>query len=111
MKTDYIHPKVDISGRCFINALCSGVNKIKFLSNKCLDIDRACHTYFLGTGKSFDMNCYKFEILFICYIHFLTDYYYFCVQVQVSLLVIKRNTCINNSVEIILIDFWILQYH
>ena len=60
VKTDWIHPRVEINDRYFIIVMCVGGNKIKVLANKCHDIDKACHAYFLGTCKSFVNNYYKF---------------------------------------------------
>ena len=65
VKTDYIHPKFEISSREFTQTMWGGGNTIKILANKCLDLDRACHKYFSGTGKSFVMNCYEFQIIYI----------------------------------------------
>ena len=62
VKTDYIHPKFEISSREFTQIMWGGGNTIEILANKCLDLDRACYKYFLGTGKSFVMNCYEFKI-------------------------------------------------
>ena len=56
--TDCIHTTVEISAVEFTQTMIGGGNPINFLSNECLDIDRACHKYFLGTGKSFFMNFY-----------------------------------------------------
>ena len=49
--TDYIHTIVDISGIDFNKTMYGGGNKTKVLENKCLDLDRVCHKYFLVTGK------------------------------------------------------------
>ena len=55
--TDYTHPRVDISGRDFINVICGGENQIRFLANNFLDIYGAYYKYFWGTSRSFVMNC------------------------------------------------------
>ena len=81
VKTDHIHPRVDMSGRAFTNTMCVSGNKINILANKCLDLDIDFHKYFLGTGKSFVMNCYEFQILLICCIHLLIHSSSFCVQI------------------------------
>ena len=102
MTTDYIHTRVEISGRYFINTICGGGNKIKVLTNKCVYVNRDFYKK-LGTGKSFFMNCSEFQILFIHNIHLLTHSSSFCVQVKVILLIIKTNTYISTSIETILI--------
>ena len=84
MTTDYIHPIVEINGRFFYNAICGGVNPHMVLANKCVGIDKACHNFFGGTGESFVMNCYEFQILFICYMHLLTHSSPFCVWEKLS---------------------------
>ena len=56
--TDYIHPRVEISDRYFINVMYGGVNQIIILVNKFLELSRSCHKYFFRTGKLFVMNCY-----------------------------------------------------
>ena len=76
VKTDYIIHRADIVGTEFMNAMCGGVNPYKILENNCLDLYKACHTYFMGTGKSYVMNYYDFQTLFICCIHLLTHSYY-----------------------------------
>ena len=58
MTTDYIHNTVEISAIEFTQTMWGGGNPINILANNYLDIDRVCHKYFLGTGKSFVMNCY-----------------------------------------------------
>ena len=35
-----------------------GADRYKELTKKCVDMDKASHTYFSGTGKIFVMNCY-----------------------------------------------------
>ena len=49
-----------------------GTDKLNKIANKCLDMDKACHTYLLGTEKIFVMNCYEFQFLFISYINLVT---------------------------------------
>ena len=83
-----------------------GVYIYKKLAWKCVDMDKACRTYFSGTGKIFVMNCYEFQILFIRYIHLLKKSSYFCVQVKVSSLKHKIITCISTTFAIMLINFW-----
>ena len=43
------------------------------LAWKCVDMDKDCHKYFSGTGNIFVINCYKYQILFIIYIYFVTQ--------------------------------------
>ena len=38
-----------------------GADRYKKLAWKCVDMDKAFHTYFSGTGKIFVMNSYKFS--------------------------------------------------
>ena len=82
MTTDYINPSVDIDGRDFDNAMCSGY-PYKILATHCAEHDFSCRTSLMGTGKGFVLNCYEIQNLFICYIHFLTNNNYYFVQVQV----------------------------
>ena len=42
-----------------------GIDILKNIANKCLDMDKACFNHFSGTGKIFVMNFYEFQILFI----------------------------------------------
>ena len=72
MKTDYIHPRLDIVGPEYSNFIFGGSDRFKKLANKCLDVDKSCSTYFSGTGKILVMNCYGFKTLFISYIRFVT---------------------------------------
>ena len=65
MKTDYIHPTDDISDIKFNETMIYGLNPIRNLAKKCLDLDRACHKYFSETGKLFVIDCYEFHIFFI----------------------------------------------
>ena len=65
VKTDYIHPTVEISAREYIQTMIGSGNKIKIIADKCLGLDRDHHKYFSGTGKSFVIICYKFQNLFI----------------------------------------------
>ena len=109
MTTDYIHPIREIVGPEHSNIIFDGADLYKNLANKCLDIDKAHHAYFSGTGKIFVMNCYEFQILFISYIHLLTQYFSCYVQVQVSLLKHNNFTRISNSIATTLIHFWIFQ--
>ena len=53
VKTDQIHPTVDISAREFDKIMIYGLDPIITLAKNCLNIDRADHEYFSGTGKSF----------------------------------------------------------
>ena len=46
VKTDYIHPTVDIIDTYFNKTMIYGLNPINKLAKKCLDLDRACHNYF-----------------------------------------------------------------
>ena len=56
--TNYIHPRLDIFGPEYRNIMFGGSDQFKKLTNKCLYIDKTCHTYFSGTGKIFVINCY-----------------------------------------------------
>ena len=51
MTTDYIHPRLDIVGPKYRNVIFGGADIYENLSNKCLDIDKAFHAYFLVAGK------------------------------------------------------------
>ena len=84
MTTDYIYPILDIVGPEYSYIMSGGTYLFKKLVNKCLDMDKAFHTYFSGIGKIFVMNCYEFKILFINYIQLRTPSSYFCIQIKVS---------------------------
>ena len=64
----------------------------EILTNKCLDLNKACKLHFIGAGKLFVLSYYEFQHLFICYIHFLTHSSSFCFKVQVSLMKYKSFT-------------------
>ena len=51
-----------------------GETGYKKLAQKCVDMDKACHTYLSIKGKIFVMNCYKFHVLFIGYINLVTHF-------------------------------------
>ena len=55
--TDYIHYTLDISAIEFNKTMIYGLNPIKSLKINCPGLNRDCHKLFLGTGKSFGMNC------------------------------------------------------
>ena len=74
--TDYIINRVHIDGRYFSNAMCSGYQD-KILATKCDYQDLYCRSFFMGIGKSFIINCYELQNLFICYINFLARSSYF----------------------------------
>ena len=56
--TDCIHPKTKIIYPEYRNFMFDRANIFKKIEKKCLDMDKACHTYFTVTGKIFVMNCY-----------------------------------------------------
>ena len=56
--TDCIHPKTKIVYPEYRNFMFDRANIFKNIEKKCLGMDKACHTYFTGTGKIFVMNCY-----------------------------------------------------
>ena len=64
MTTDYIIPRVEIKVLEFTNAICCGYTN-NVLANECLDLYKACQLFLKGTGKSFVMNFYEFQNLFI----------------------------------------------
>ena len=74
--TEYIITIFDIDGRYFSNAMCSGYQD-KILATKCDYQDLYCRSFFMGIGKSFVINCYELQNLFICYINFLARSSYF----------------------------------
>ena len=84
MTTGYIITRVDIFGLKFREFTFGGADRYKKIARKCVDMDKACHTYFSGTDNMFVMNCYDFQILFISYIHFIIHSLSFCVQVKLS---------------------------
>ena len=43
VKTDYIHPTVEISAREYIQTMIGSGNKIKIIADKCLGLDRDHH--------------------------------------------------------------------
>ena len=51
-------PRVEIDNITYLNSMFI-LNEYKELAEKAIDMDYACHTYFMGTGKKFDMICYK----------------------------------------------------
>ena len=68
----YIITRFDIVGPEFRKFIFGGEDIYKTLACKSVEMDKACRAFFSGTGKIFITNCYKFNILFISYIHFLT---------------------------------------
>ena len=107
MTNDYIHPRFDIVGPEYSNFIFGGAYIFQNIANNCIDMDKTCHTYLSRTGKIFVMNCYGLLILFISYIHFVTQSSSFCVQVKVSGMIDKSNTSRSTFIEIMLIHFWI----
>ena len=79
----------------------------KDISRMARYIKFACRTYFTGTGKTFVINCYIFCNLLICYMHLLTHYYCFCVQLQLSSQIDNRNTQRGNFIAITMRNVWI----
>ena len=61
VKTDYIIPRFEIVGTEFMNAMCSGY-QYDILANNCIDLEKACHLYFMSTDKLFAINCYYFNV-------------------------------------------------
>ena len=59
--TDYIIPRVEIFGPEFISFTFGGQDIYKTLSWQCVNMDKACHTFFLGTGDIFVINCYDLK--------------------------------------------------
>ena len=104
---DYIIPKVHIDKITHFNHICT-TNGVKELATIVIDVEFQCHAYLKCTGKKFGMNCCNFYNLLLCYPHFLTYYYFFCVQIQVSWQIEKRNTWKVTYISIMLIFFWIL---
>ena len=74
--TYYIITRYDIFGQYFMNDMCCPY-PYNILANKCLDMDKAFHTYFMCKVKLFFMKCYELQNLSICYIFFLTHYSFF----------------------------------
>ena len=82
--TDYTYLILDIVCSDYINIVFGGADQFKKLANKCIYINKACHTYFSVTGKIYVMNCYEFQTLFISYLHLLAKYYSLFVQLKFS---------------------------
>ena len=73
-KCDYIITKVH--NRCI--TYCDDLyqtNGFKELDKISIEMKFECHTYFMGTGKIFVMDCYRFFTLLLCYIHLLTQFF------------------------------------
>ena len=51
MKNNYIHPILETVGPEYRNVIFGGSYRYKNLANNCLDMDKASHKYFSGTGK------------------------------------------------------------
>ena len=46
VRTNYIHPRLDISGPGYSNVMFGKGNPYRILSNKCLDMEKSCRTCF-----------------------------------------------------------------
>ena len=68
-RADYIIFRAEIDIRTYPNAIYSWNGHKKLILNA-RDMDKACHAYFMDTGKKLVMNCYKFSIYYyVKYIH------------------------------------------
>ena len=63
LKTNYIIPRVDIVGPESREFIFGVQDRYKMVAWKCVDMDKAYHTYFSVTGKIFILNCYEFQII------------------------------------------------
>ena len=58
MTTDYINPRLEIVGPEYRGFIFGVADRFKNFAGKCLDMDKACNTYFSGTGKILVITCY-----------------------------------------------------
>ena len=72
---DYISTKVNIDNITDLNALCT-TNGFKYLAKMARDIKYECHTFFMGTGNKFVMDCYNI-LLFITMSHTVSNLLFF----------------------------------
>ena len=84
MTNDYTIPIFEIVSTEFREFTVDRADIYNKLAKKCVNMDKACHTYFSGKGIIFVMNCYDLQTLFISYITFLKHSSSFCAQVELS---------------------------